>query len=191
MDTTAVPPGRTWTQAEIETLPDSGFSHEIVDGRLVMSPKNNWYHGDICAGLLAALRTHADRHKLGAVWDSSTGLWMFSRNCRAPDISYIAKARLAGHSRRERKFFSGAPDLAVEVLSPSNHRGEIDQRLREYFASGTQIAWLIDPDAESVEICYSLERRELLGPGADLDGEHLLPGFRYRIADLFREWEWE
>ena len=68
---------------------------------------------------------------------------------------------------------------------------DIDERLRDYFASGTQIAWIINPDTECVEVCHAPDKRKLLGPGADLDGEHLLPGFRHPIADLFKGWDWE
>ena len=67
----------------------------------------------------------------------------------------------------------------------------IDARLKDFFASGTQITWVIDPDAERVEVCHAPDRRKLLGIGADLEGEHLLPGFRYPIGDLFKEWDWE
>jgi len=183
---------KAWTEAELKALPDDGYLHELVDGELVMSPKNDPYHGDICAELLTALRTYATAQRLGAVWDSSTGFWMKNRNCRAPDISFVARQRLTalGFRRTTRKFFPGAPDLAVEVLSPGNSRREVDQRLEDFFASGTRIAWIIDPDAERVEICHSLTQRKLLGPGADLDGETLLPGFRYPIEDLFKEWDW-
>src|SRR5947208_1417717 len=90
-----------------------------------------------------------------------------------------------------RKFFPGAPDLAIEVLSPSNTRSEIDERLRDFFASGTQIAWIIHPEDQTVEICHALEQRKLVAAGAELDGENLLPGFRYPIANLFRKWQWE
>ncbi len=79
----------------------------------------------------------------------------------------------------------------MEVLSPNNTRLEIDERLKDFFASGTQIVWIINPNAECVEVCYSLERRRLLGPGGHLDGEHLLPGFQYAISDLFKVWDWE
>jgi Uma2 family endonuclease len=184
---------KIWTEAELMALPEDGYLHEVVNGELVMSPKNNPYHGDICADLLTALRTHAKAQKLGAVWDSSTGFWMDNRNCRAPDISFVTKQRLLslGFRRTSRQFFPGAPDLAVEVLSPNNTRAEIDERLRDFFASGTQIAWIINPETECAEVCHSLTQRQLLGPGADLEGEHLLPGFRYPIADLFKEWEWE
>src|SRR6266508_2611663 len=103
---------KIWTEAELEALPNDGYNHEVVNGELVMSPKNNWFHGDICAALLTAMRSFAAAHKLGAVWDSSTGFWMENLNCRAPDISFIGKERLRGLKRREAKFFQGAPDLA-------------------------------------------------------------------------------
>jgi Uma2 family endonuclease len=181
---------KVWTETELEQLPEDGYLHEVVNGELVMSPKNNWLHGEICVRLLTALKTFADKHRLGAVWDSSTGFWMENMNCRAPDISFVGKDRLRGLKRKEAKFFHGAPDLAVEILSPSNTRREVDERLRDYFSSGTKLAWVIDPDRELIEICRSTTQRRLLGPGGSLEGEELLPGFQYPIADLFREWDW-
>jgi len=121
------------------------------------------------------------------------GLLDAHHNCRAPDVSFVTRQRLQalGLTRHTRTFFPGGPDLAVEVLSPNDTRKEIDERLRDFFASGTQIAWIINPDTEWVEICHAPDRRKLVGSGADLDGEHLLPGFRYPIADLFKGWDWE
>lgn len=155
-----------------------------------MSPKNNFQHGDICIRLATALNTFVRAKKLGVVLDSSTGFWMQNRNCRAPDISFIAKARLRGLKRPPATFFQGAPDLAIEVLAPSNTPAEISARLADFFASGTQVAWIIHPEEQFVEICHSPVRRKILGSGAFLDGEQLLPGFQYPIADLFKEWDW-
>ncbi len=184
---------KVWTEEELQSLPDDGFIHEVVNGELVMSPKNNFQHERICSRLLFALETFNRQHRLGVVLGSSAGFWMFNRNCRAPDISFIPKARLESlrFSPSAKTFFPGAPDLAVEVISPSNTRAEMDERLRDFFASGTQIAWLINPDSGSVEVCRSLTQRRLIGPGGEVDGEHLLPGFRYPINDLFKEWDWE
>jgi Uma2 family endonuclease len=190
MSATVATKKRVWTEAELEALPEDGYIHEVVDGELVMSPKNNWQHGEICARLLTALKTFADQQRLGAVWDSSTGFWMANRNCRAPDVSFIARQRLRGLKRSEPAFFEGGPDLAVEIISPSNTRRDIDQRLKDFFSSGTKLAWVIDPEREMVEICRSPTQRRLVGSGANLDGEELLPGFQYAIADLFKEWEW-
>jgi Uma2 family endonuclease len=186
-------PKKVWTEAELKALPDDGFIHELVGGELVMSPKNSFFHGDICMRLSTALNNFVIGRNLGVVLDSSTGFWMRNRNCRAPDISFVTKARLIalGVKRRTRTFFPGAPDLAIEILSPHNTRAEIDRRLTDFFASGSQIAWVINPETDSVEICHSPIQRQLLGPGAELDGEHLLPGFRYPIADLFKDWDWE
>jgi Uma2 family endonuclease len=193
MTTAASIERKVWTEAELEALPEDGYNHEVVDGELVMSPKNNPYHGKICAELLTTLWAFVKARQLGAVWDSSTGFWMYNRNCRAPDISFIRKERLQalGFKSNSQNFFPGAPDLAVEVLSPNNTRAEIDERLKDFFGSGTQIAWIINPDTECVEVCHAPDQRKLVGSGADLDGEHLLPGFRYPIADLFKGWDWE
>lgn len=194
MNATVEAPKKLWTEAEIERLPDDGFIHEIVNGELVMSPKNSFQHERICTRLVLALENFNRAHRLGVVLGSSAGYWMFNRNCRAPDISFIPRARVAeiGFTAKTKKFFPGAPDLAVEVLSPNNTRAEIDERLKDFFSSGTQIAWIIDPETEMAEVCHAPDRRRLVGgPGAELDGEHLLPGFRHPLAELFKEWDWE
>src|SRR5688500_14556089 len=161
---------KKWKEEELQALPDDGFNHEAVDVELVMSPKNNPEHGQICMRLAAALHMHVEREKLGAMFDSSTGFWMENENCRAPDISFVSKERLRGLKRPLKKFFRFAPDLAIEVLSPNNTRAEIQERLRDFFASGTKLAWIIDPESKSAEVCYSLEKRKLVGPNGELNG---------------------
>jgi len=192
VSTITLPTKKEWTEEELQALPENGFDYEVVDGELVMSPKNNFEHENICFRLLIAMQAFNEQHKLGVILGSSAGFWMHNRNCRAPDISFISLARVqhAGFTPRTRRFFPGAPDLAIEVMSPNNSRREMDARMRDFFSSGTQIAWLINPELEEVEVCYALDNRKLLGSGADLDGEHLLPGFRYPIGDLFRDSFW-
>jgi Uma2 family endonuclease len=186
-------PKKVWSQAELQALPEQGYTHEVVDGELIMSPKNDFFPGFISARLSAALLAFVQTKRLGAVLDSSTGFWMKNRNCRAPDISFVSRARLEalGFRPSTRLFFPGAPDLAVEVLSPNNTRGEIDERLNDFFTSGSRLAWIIDPQAQRVEVCRSLTERRLIGSGGFLEGEDILPGFHYAIANLFKEWDWE
>jgi Uma2 family endonuclease len=193
MGVSVVERNKVWTEEELMRLPEDGYIHEVVDGELVMSPKNNFQHGSIFNRFFLAMAQFNRRHRLGIVRGSDIGFWMQNRNCRAPDISFIPKARLESLAFKpnSRRFFPGAPDLAIEILSPNNVRSEIDERLRDFFASGTQIAWVINPDEECAEVCHSLTDRKLLGPGASLDGEHLLPGFSYPIGGLFKEWDWD
>jgi len=183
---------KIWTEAELQALPDDGYLHELVGGELVMSPKNNLQHERICGRLYFALETFNRAHRLGAVFGSSLGFWMKNRNCRAPDVSFVLKERLIrlGFQPDAKAFFPGAPDLAVAVLSPSNTRAELDDRLRDFFASGTQIAWIVHPEEPFVEVCHSLTDRRILGPGGLLEGEHLLPGFSCAVAEIFQGWEW-
>jgi Uma2 family endonuclease len=190
----AVETGRkVWTEAALQALPDNGCVHEVVDGELVMSPKNNFEHENILGRLYLALAEFNRLHRLGIVRGSSAGYWMHNRNCRAPALSFIPKARLEQlHFKpNSREFFPGATDLAVEILSPSNTLAETGQRLKDFFSSGTQIAWIINPQTECVEIYHSPAKRQRASSSAVLDGEHLLPGFRYMIADLFKGWDWE
>jgi len=186
-------PKRLWTEAELQALPEDGNILELVNGDLVMSPKNTWYHCRICTRLLFALEAFNRAHRLGVVLDSSTGFWMCNRNCRAPDVSFVPRARLEqiGFRPLAQQFFPGAPDLAVEILSPGNTRAEIDERLSDFFSSGAQLAWVIDPGQQRVEVCYSPTRRKLVGPDGFLEGEQLLPGFQFPIAGLFKEWDWD
>jgi Uma2 family endonuclease len=184
---------RAWTEADLQALPDNGYIHELVDGELVMSPKNSFEHENLCSRLFLELASFNRIHRLGAVLGSNLGCWMNNRNCRAPDISFVSKARLQrlGFRPSTRKFLPGAPDLAVEIVSPSNSRAEIDGRLKDFFASGCQLAWIVHPEDEFVEVCRAPTDRKILGAGAEFDGEGLLPGFRYSIANLFEGWEWE
>jgi Uma2 family endonuclease len=193
MSTEVEAPKKVWTEAELQALPEDGCIHEVVDGQLVMSPKNNFQHGSICMRLASALLPLVQKGRLGAVLDSSTGFWMKNQNCRAPDISFISRQRLkaAGFRHSTQRFFQGAPDLAVEILSPNNTRREIDERLKDFFENGTRLAWIIDPNQQYEEVCRSLTQRELVSTDGFLDGGDLLPGFRYGIADLFREWDWD
>ena len=78
----------------------------------------------------------------------------------------------------------------MEVLAPSNTRAELDARLKDFFSNGTQLAWVIHPEEQFVEVCHSPTERRLLGPGAVLEGETLLPGFQFPTADRFKEWDW-
>jgi Uma2 family endonuclease len=193
MNAPVAEPRKVWTEAELLALPENGFSHELVDGEIVSVPKGDCFHGVICADFAASLRTFADTMRLGAVLGAGAGFWMENGNCRSPDISFISRLRLKAHGFRNttRRFFPAAPDLAVEVLSLNDTPKEMDERLKDFFSSGTRLAWIIDPEDKRVEVCRSLTDRRWVGSDGFLDGEDLLPGFRYPAADLFKDWDWE
>ncbi len=183
---------RGWTEAELMAMPEDGYCHEVVNGELVMSPKNNFQHEQICERLNFALESFNRVHRLGLVFGSSLGFWMANRNCSAPDVSFVRRERLVrlGFKPDTKTFFPGAPDLAVEVLSPGNTRAEMDERLADFFASGARVVWIIHPDDEFAEVCRSRTDRRIIGPAGVLDGGDLLPGFHLAVSELFNDWDW-
>lgn len=178
----------TWTEEKLLSLPDDGNKYELVGGKLVMTPAGI-EHERIGARLIGALERIVREKKLGIVCGSSAGYWMKGGNLRSPDISFIAKERLQGLKRAPKGFFSGSPDLAIEILSPSDTVESIHEKIVEYFENGTKLAWVVNPEEQIVLVYHSPQPDSLLRAGDSLDGESLIPGFSFPVSELFTELE--
>lgn len=166
-------------------LPRGKALHELVNGHLRTSPLNTFDHGCITSHLLMHLRSFAKSHDLGCVVGPNTG-YLLSRDpdtVRAPDISFVRKSRLPAHPTM--KYFPGAPDLAVEVLSPSDTVDEIEEKLSDYFAAGTQTVWIVKPRTKTIDIWTAGKLSHSLAPTDLLTLPDLLPGFERRVSELF------
>src|SRR5436305_9128124 len=96
-------------------------------------------HGKICVRLSANLLSFVDRHNLGDVYDSSTGFRLAPDVLLSPDVSFVSKATLKKILIAPDKFFLGTPDLAVEVLSPSDRLRQVHRKLDRYFEHGLRL----------------------------------------------------
>jgi len=179
---------KVWTEAELMAASHDGHKCELVDGELVMSPAGVFDHGNIIARILTRLTMHAvyDR-RLGEVFDGQSGHWMKSGNMRCPDISFWSKARLDALPSKPKGFIHGAPDLAVEVLSPSDTVNDMAEKLSDYFASGARLVWVVNPQEKSVLIYHETTPERLLRSGDMIDGEDVVPGFSMPVSELFAE----
>ena len=181
-------PRTGWTEEEFLSLPDDEYHYELVDGELVMS-NAGMLHGEIAVFVSAALITWVRSQRLGSVCDSSTSFRMKSGNYRSPDVSFISKERLQGMRRAPQKMLQGAPDLAVEILSPTDTFEGIHNKIVELFENGTKLVWVVNPIQETVLVHHSPKPDKLLLPGDILDGEEIVPGFSLVVAEIFAEWE--
>jgi Uma2 family endonuclease len=189
-------PIRAWTDQELMALPDDGNKYELVDGELVVS-NSGLKHGYIAAILLSALCNFVVSRKLGVVLDSSTAFTMktgnkrFSSRCvPPPDVSFLSKNRLQGLKKLPKGFGQGAPDLAVEILSPSNTTAEIHGKIVEYLENGTKLIWVINPEEEYVLVYKSNPSPDRLLRFVDiLSGEETLPDFSFPVTDLFPQFD--
>ncbi len=188
----AVAPAKTaevWTEKKLMQLPDDGHVYELVGGALAMS-QAGFEHGEIITRVIVPLGAHVMAKKLGVVVGASTGFWMQTGNARSPDVAFVAKERLRGR-RPTKKFFQGAPDLAVEVVSPNDKWHVVSKKVAELFANGTRLAWVINPSDQTVHIYHSAQPDRICKAGDVLDGEQLVPGFSLPVAELFAEYDFE
>ena len=184
---TVTPEKKVWTDEEFMALPDEGHRYEIVNGELIDMGNSGALHGYVCSLLLAALIGYIVPKKLGVILDSSTAFKMKNGNKRSPDIGFFAKERLQGMTELPTGFLEGAPDLAVEVLSPGNTVEEIDSKIAEYFDNGTRLIWVINPSQHYVLVYRSAQEPDRLLKSVDfLDGEEVIPGFTFPVANLFQ-----
>ncbi len=175
-------PTPTVTDEDLLRLPRDGSKYELVDGEVRVSPAGG-RHGEVSGYLVALLVTFVRPRKLGKVFDSSTGFRMPKGNLRAPDVSFVATDRLPD-GKAPTGFFEIRPDLAVEVLSPTDNTREVLDRVGEYLAGGTRLMWVIDPQARRAAVYRSLTDVRQIGEDGALDGEEVVPGFRCRLSDV-------
>jgi len=171
----------------LEELPDIPDCYELVDGKLtmMMSPAG-WLHGHLVWKIGAVLGAYVEEKKLGMAFGEQTG-FILTRNpdtVRAPDAAFVREDRIP-RERSLTEYFPGAPDLAVEVLSPSNRASAMTRKLAQYFDAGTLLVWVVEPETRRITVHAPGREPVVLRETDTLDGEDVLPGFRYKIAQLF------
>ncbi len=174
------------TADEYLRTPDDGLRHALQAGLLIAEPQPFPRHAQIQARLTRVLAEFVDSRDLGVVL--TEGGFLLSRNpdtVRAPDVSFVRADRFDAEEAA-RGYFRGAPDLAIEIVSPSNRPGETHAKVADYLAAGATLVWVIDPIHRLVAVYRSLLAPRRIGADGVLDGEDVLPGFSVPIADVLK-----
>jgi len=160
---------------------------ELVDGVIVpMSPAGG-RHNVIAGNLFLVLAPYVRARRLGHVFTDNVGYSLpipgaRRDTVRSPDASFVAAGRLA---EVPVGFVRLAPDLALEVLSPSDSAADVDARMADCFAAGTRLLWVVDPERRTVAVHSRSAGARWLGAGDTLDGADVVPGFTLPVAALF------
>ena len=162
-----------------------GRLFELVDGTLVEKGMG-YYEARVAHVLAYFVEDFLGEHDLGIVAGADGMLRLGVDLVRIPDLSFIAWDRLPGRVAPRTPIPAIAPDLAVEVLSESNTRNEMDRKLREYFKAGARLVWYVEPvQPRSVTVYTGVDMFAILAEADTLDVGEILPGFSLSIARWF------
>ena len=174
------------TAEELLRLPRGQFRYELINGELKRMSPTGHEHGRITLRLTVPLAQHVKANRLGEVYAAETGFRLRTHpdTVRSPDIAFICQQRVdkVGASPG---YWPGAPDLAVEVLSPDERTPQVTSKVSEWLTAGATQVWFVSPKLRTITVHRSLTDVTVLSEKDTLEGEDLLPNFRLAVAEVF------
>jgi Uma2 family endonuclease len=159
---------------------------ELIDGRIVPMSPTGFEHGNIEVNLSLALKAFAQQRKLGWVVSGEVGIYTRRHpdRVRGADVVFASKERLP---KLPEGFLQVAPELVVEIISPTDRWSDMRRKIDEYFAIGAQRVWVVEPENRTVLVYRSRNEMSELTEDDTLVGEGALEGFSLPVASLFAE----
>jgi len=181
---------RVSTRADLhalETLPENTEKRfELINGAIYEVPYPSPTHNLIIGNIYSPLRAFVKANKLGYAFTDTVKYALPNGDDFAPDVSFISQERAPVPLP---KAFSAAPDMAVEVASPSNRERELLDKAESLLECGTQFVWIVYPNTQVVDVCHLAKNGGMitykLNVGDTLDGENVLPGFKLDVSEIF------
>ncbi len=169
---------------DLEQVPEDGYRYELWTGVLIRMSPGKIRHGADAGQLAIKLGAFLDAHPIGRLYIAEPGFRVGPENSViSPDLAFISNERLGLFPPDD--YGPVSPDLAVEVLSPSNTGIEISEKVTAYLDGGARLVWILEPRLLQVSVYHPDGTTSLLGPDDRLTGEELLPGFAVVVRELF------
>src|SRR5688572_1523646 len=177
------------TLEEFERMPElTRYRQELSRGRVVREPRPGARHGVITSRIFMLLMEQGEQLGHGRVLTHNG--FLISREpptVREPDVAFSTNAQLP--DALPDGFWPFSPDMAVEVISPSNKFSAINDKVGQYIEAGSRLVWVVDPSTRSVWVHRSLQDVKILRGNDELTGEPVIPGLRHSLRELFADWQ--
>lgn len=173
------------TAEELLAMPH-GEPCELIAGEIVWGEPNGFEHGAIAVTVGCLLAAHVAERNLGTILLAGTG-FLISRDpdtVRVPDVAFVRSDR---KPKSPKRYFPGAPDLAVEVISPTDRLENVDDKTQAWLDAGTPLVWVVWPDTRSVTVHRAGQAPRILHEQDTITGEDVLPGFECRVVEFFSD----
>ena len=174
------------TADQLLAIPDDGYRYELVRGELRKMSPAGYQHGKLSYKVSHSLGNYVEAHNLGDICVSEPGFLIESDpdHVRAPDVAFVRRER-AEAAGFVSGYFPGPPDLAVEVISPSDRYTEVAEKVADWLAAGVQLVILVDPRRRSVTLHTPGQAPVTLSDQDTLDGGPVVPGWQMPLHDIF------
>jgi Uma2 family endonuclease len=172
------------TLEEFERLPDDGNRYEVSEGELIVMTAPKSLHNRIVRKIFKAIEAFLDKSALGESYAESAQI--LSRNpltIRIPDVAFLSNERI--RTTEEDEYFAGAPELAIEVVSPSQSANYMGTKVEQYLRFGAKQVWIVYPKRKCIHVYRADKSMAILDESETLTGGDLLPGFSVKVSDLF------
>jgi Uma2 family endonuclease len=162
---------------------DDSVRTELDEGELITMPPAGEDHGYREVEIGSILRNYVKRNRLGRVYAGDAGFRLSAGTVRAPDVAFVRTERV--DALKSTGFAKGAPDLAVEIFSPSDSVRQLMRKVKQYFAAGCHTVWIVYPDRQEIHVLEAGGADRLLRIGDTVEAPELLPGFSVPVAEFF------
>ena len=177
---------RPMTADELLNLPDDGFRYELIRGKLRKRLPAGQTHGRYASKLNISLGGYVMVNRLGETYIADTGYILATDpdHVLAPDLAFISNERLSEIGESD-GFARGAPDVAVEVISPNDRYTEVKEKVDDWLNAGCRAVIVVNPRNRTVDLHRSPTRATTLTQSDTLQIQDILPGWRMPIQDIF------